>query len=365
MITYSLKGSIKAEQPLATCSKDLLDSKAGGKNKPIPVPTTFTATGEHLMFPATGLRGTLRRFARDVVRQEVINATGNPKPFSLDEHYLLTLGGIKGEGSQDRVSVAIEAEWRRKNPLLSMFGAGDAGVLGFVQGHIGVGNAICTENKDKMPAVSFSGARTDDLYRDKSQIAYLSESDVESLVRQAKGGKDRSSIKTDIKKLDAELKAARAEARKSGNDDKVREIEGRIDALKDQVQAVKDETGTQDVSIGMPLAGWQAIPQGAELEQRMTLVRSNPIELGLLLKALSQFALHPFIGAHFAAGCGMVSGEWEVFEVSLDRKTSLGKVKMTPFDGVDLDGHALKDAVSAFDSFIASKEWNFGIPAVK
>ena len=71
------------------------------------------------MFPSTGIRGALRRRARDLVRNAAIAATGNETPFTLDEHYFLTLGGIKGEGAQERSTVAMEEEWRRKNPLLS------------------------------------------------------------------------------------------------------------------------------------------------------------------------------------------------------------------------------------------------------
>lgn len=355
--TFIFTGSLTAVQPLATCSKDLKD-REGKENQPVPVPKTTTPKGLRLMFPSTGLKGTIRRAARDTVRDGVIRVTGNEKPFSLDEHYLLTLGGIKGEGEQNRVSVAHEAEWRVKNPLLSIFGAGDAGFLGFVQGRISVSNAICVEADE---AVIFSGARTDDLYRDKAQIAFLSESDVESLIRKARGGKDLATIKDEIKKLDLLRKAAR----RAGNVEEVTSLATRIEALEADKGAVKESSGTSDNSLARPLAGWQAIPQGAVMDHSMHLVRSTQVELGLMLRSLNRVAQHPFIGAHYTNGCGQISGSWEVFEASLEGKKSLGRITLTPFEPLDIDGPELKEAVNAFDAFIDSKAWNFGIPAVK
>ena len=355
--TFVFSGQLTAEQPLATCSKDLLD-REGQKNQTIPVPSTTTSKGRRLMFPSTGLRGTLRRTARDAIRSAVARLTGDEKPFSLEQHYFLTLGGIKGEGEQDRSSVAHEAEWREKNPLLSVFGAGDAGFLGFVQGRLNVGNAICVEASE--PTI-FSGARTDDLYRDKTQIAYLSDADVENLVRQARGGKDRSSIQAEIKKVDQARKAAR----RTGSAEEVATLSARLESLQSDLDAVKESSGTTDVSIGMPLAGWQAIPQGSVMDHAFHLIRSTQIELGLVLQALNRFALNPFIGAHFANGCGLVSGSWEVFEATLDGKRSLGRITLTPFEPLNIDGAELADAAKAFDTFMDGRTWDFQIPVVK
>ncbi len=355
--TFVVSGKLIAEQPLATCSKDLLD-REGQKNQPVPVPSTTTAKGRRLMFPSTGLRGTLRRAARDVIRSAVSRITGDEKPFSLEQHYFLTLGGIKGAGEQERSSVAHEADWREKNPLLSVFGAGDAGFLGFVQGRINVSNAICVEASE--PTI-FSGARTDDLYRDKSQIAYLSDADVDNLIRQARGGKDRSSIQAEINKVDA----ARKTARRTGATEELAALSARLETLQADLDAVKESSGTTDVSIGMPLAGWQAIPQGSVMDHSFHLIRSTQIELGLVLQSLNQFALHPFVGAHFANGCGLVSGGWEVFEATLTGKRSLGRITLTPFEPLAIDGQELVDAFKAFDAFMDAKSWDFQIPAVK
>lgn len=352
---FILQGRITSEQPLATCSKDL-NEREGQKNKPMPVPSTITEKGKRLMFPATGLRGKIRRSARDVVRDEVSRITGIEKPFSLDQHYMLTLGGIKSVGAQERASVAHEADWRRKNPLLSVFGAGDAGALGFVQGRLSVGNAVC---ENAVNPVIFSGARTDDFYRDKSQVSWLSDEDVQTLILRAKGGKEQSTIKMQIKSLETEIK----KARRAGDDDKVAALEAQKAELNTDKTSVKDATGTSDVSIGMPLAGWQAIPQGQTMTHKMYLMRSNKIELGLLLKSLGSIAQAPFVGAHYATGCGMISGFWDVYEADLNGKHLLGSVEMLPFEPLSLTG-TLADMVSEFDAFMESKGWDFSEPTL-
>lgn len=68
---YIFEGTMVAEQPLATCSAALNESN-GGKGKPLPVPSVTTPKGIRLMFPATGIRGKLRRALRDILRAKLI-----------------------------------------------------------------------------------------------------------------------------------------------------------------------------------------------------------------------------------------------------------------------------------------------------
>ncbi|MCC1496771.1 hypothetical protein [Alcanivorax sp. 1008] len=355
MKTYVLVGGLTSVQPLATCSKDLMD-REGGSGKPSPIPHTMTGSGTRLYFPATGIRGKLRRCARDAVRQHVIAATGNETPFSLDQHYFLTLGGIKGSGETSKASVAHEAYWRQKNPLLSVFGAGDAGELGFVAGHLSVGNAVC--RNDVAPQV-FSGARTDDLYRDRSQAAYLSDDDVQSLVRQAEGNRDQSSVRASLKQLET----ARRKARREKDEAQVESLSVKIADAEKELADIRDESGSKDVSVGMPLAGYKAIPEGQYLEQRMHLLRSNDVELGLLLAALDVFAREPLLGAHTSNGCGLVAGEWTVYEVTNQGRVQIGAVRFEPFDALQVEGDVLKAAQSALVA--ALKDADFSIPTTK
>jgi hypothetical protein len=354
---FVLEGLITSEQPLATCSKDLME-REGGDRKPTPVPSCNTALGRRLMFPGTGLRGALRRSARDAIRQRITKITLNEKPWTLDEVYLATLGGIKGAGEQERSSVAHEAAWREKNPLLSLFGAGDAGWLGFVSGNISVGNAIC--KNDCQPEI-FSGARTDEFYRDKTQIQFLSDDDIQSLIKRAKGGKSAAEIRSQIKKLETDIR----KASKAGNTEKTAELQTTLSDLTEQLSTVKGTSGTSDNSIGMPLAGWQAIPQGEEMTHRIILSQTNDVELGLMLAGLDVFSRSPLIGAHYATGCGLISGSWTIHEVTEAGKIDIGKITIGDFSPIQITGDKLHAALAAFETFMINKQWDFSIPTME
>lgn len=347
--TYIFEGTIFSEQPLATCSKDLMD-REGVQDGPVPVPSCSTELGKRLMFPGTGIRGTLRRKTRDAIRKRVSEITGKEKPFTLDEIYLATLGGIKGKGAEDKNSVAHIAEWRAKNPQLSIFGAGDAGFLNFVDGNLSVGNAICIEAC--RPEI-FSGARTDEFYRDKSQVNYLTEDDVHDLIARSKGNNESSRLK---KHIDV-LKKSLLKARKDGNREEAERLEAEI--------ADADGKKSDSNSVGMPLAGFMAIPEGQKLRHRMILTQTTEVELGLMLAGLDEFSRFPIIGAHFATGCGLVSAEWMVYEAGPSGKVEIGVVKAGDFSPITLDGGKLNSAFEAFENFMHSKQWNFSIPSAE
>lgn len=356
---YILEGTLKAEQPLATCSASLKDSE-GGKGKPTPVPHMPTPEGNRLYFPATGIRGKLRRALRDVLRANEIKRTGNEKPLSLEQHYLLTLGGVKGSGKTDRASVEHEASWRSRNVLLSMFGAGDAGFLSMVHGRLAVGNAIC--ESASVPHI-FSGARSDDLYRDRSQVEFLSPDDISALIAQAEGSRDASSIKREIASLEKALKTARA-AKESTE---VEALSEKISRLKESKDSIQSETGAGAVPVGMPLDGWKAIPAGAVMRHRIMLNNATLVELGALLAALDQFSAMPTLGAHIASGCGLVSARWELFKVVPGvGKTSVGVLVLEPFAGA-LSIEAAEDseiftARQDFQDYLKSEQFDLSIP---
>ena len=355
--TYILSGHLVAEQPLATCSKDLAD-REGGSGKPIPVPSTQTADGRALYFPATGIRGALRRHALSAIHDILREHTGVSAPFSLDQHYLHVLGGIKGSGDTNRASVKHLEQARVVNPHLSLFGAGDAGDLGFVKGRLHMGNAFAPTGV--RPAV-FSGARTDAFYRDPEMVKRLSPDDVAALVLRAQGGRGRKEIEDDIKALKLQKRAL---VQAAGDKEAGALIDAKIEALQADLVQLKSDTGTSDVSVGMPLAGYQAIPAGVSLTNRMHLMNSDAVELGLLLAGLAQWSMSPVLGAHHSTGCGMISGQWDVFTPTLTGKVFLGTVLLTPFEGLQVTGEALLAAQAAFADFMAAKRYDFAIPTL-
>lgn len=352
--TYQLVGTVQAVQPLATCSKDLAD-RQGGTNQPIPIPTITTFKGgqlhHQLYFPASGFRGKLRRSAVAAVRDALIKATGKPHPFTLDEHFLLTLGGVKGGGSMARISMKAEADWLSRNPLLSVFGAGDGGDLGFVRGQLNVGNCFCDPS---LQATIFSGARTDDLYRDKFLGRYLSDADLDQLVSRAESNRKNSGLKADLKSLTARMKTAI----------KAGEL-ATAEALQAEITALEAEKSSEN-SIGMPLSGYKAIPPSAEMAHKLMLTRvTSPHQLGLLLAGFNYLSRDPVLGAHGAQGCGEIAFSYEVFEVLDGKRQSIGTIRGGDFVDCEIEGERLRAVHDGFMNDLMAGKFDFSIPEVK
>lgn len=346
MHNYLIEGTLTAVEPLATCSKDLGDSV--GNDKPKPVPSITHGDGTRtLYFPASGLAGTLRRRANTVVHRLMVEVTGNQKPFGIDDLYQNVLGGIKGKGAEDKSSVLHEQIVRERNPLLSLFGAGDAGFIGFMQSKLHIGNAVAQPN---IRAITISGARTDLFYRDPVMRGWLSDDDLQGLVTSAIENSQDSKIKAELKKIGSAIIKAK--------DDPEKLVELR-QAEADLKAAMNDDNKN---SIGRPLAGYQAIPPSTTLTHNNRLYQATDIELGCLVAALNEWSLDPLIGAHKARGCGTVSGVYDIKRVTHDGLVSLGTVTLTPHQPATIVGDELHSALAAFHAFMKSDKPFFGIP---
>lgn len=355
--TYIIKGTISSVEPLATASKDLVDSgkKLYGANSPVPVPSFDTETGKRLYFPASGLRGALRRRLRDVLRDNLI-ARGKPG-LLLDEHYFLTLGGIKGSGAEQRSTVKMEEEWRKRNVLLSLFGAGDAGVLNFVTGKSSVGNALC--GIETKPMV-ISGARTDDLFRNREGLEYLVDSEVSELIARAEGNTKASAIRKEITKLELDLRKAKRE------DLDTTAIDSELKKLNENLEKTLKASNASSVSVGMPLAGFQAIPPFASMEHTIKLFAATPVELGAMLEALNRLSLNPTIGAHKAVGCGEIKAEYELCRVSEAGLLGIAKIRVGGFVPMQVnpavDNDELEEAGRAFQDYLEGDDFDVSVP---
>lgn len=355
--TYIFTGHIFADEPLSTCSKDLKD-REGEKNKPTPIPYQQTSSGPVYYFPSSGIRGSLRRAAASVVLDKTIERTGEQKPFSLDEHYAMVLGGVKGSEIQERFGITLVEGVLAKNPLLAVFGAGDGGVLGFVEGKLAVGSAYCEPGVEP---VVFSGARTDEFFRSPDRVKYLSDDDLSALVGRSIANRESSLAKKEVDGLTAEMKKI---ARSTEDADIAR-----VAAIKEQIASIEEardkslkDAGAKSVSVGLTLAGYKAIPRGEKLEHTLKLFRANEIELGLLLATLQRFALEPILGAHSANGLGTVSACWSVRQVNTTGVTELGSVSFDPFANLNIKGEVLRGALAAFNDFILNGPADFSIP---
>lgn len=354
--TYILRGTLTAIEPLATASKELVDEgkKIYGANSPVPVPSFHTQEGTHLYFPATGLRGTLRRALRDVVRQNLIKR--GSEGLLIDEHYLLTLGGIKGAGAEDRSSVKQEEEWRTRNVLLSLFGAGDAGFLSFVQGKTSIANAICSASIKPM---AITGARTNDLFANREGLDFLADSEIDNLVARAAGNAKASAIRKEIG-----LKTAALQKAKRAGDDDTDALTQDIEKLNASLDKTLKDSKASSVSVGMPLAGFQAIPPYSIMDHTIKIFNATAEELGGMIAALNQFSLNPTIGAHRAVGCGEVKAQYTMFEVTATGSHPIASIAVGGYMPMEVSNQtdSFDSAVNAFNAYLESDDFDLSVP---
>lgn len=258
-------------------------------------------------FPATTLRGAIRRAGRNMIRRHVIKETGNPTPWSVDTHYMLTQGvDTTNKTLTEKASGAIglETSLRNENPFLSLFGRWK------LPGHLGIDNAI-PENPEGAEClyVEGRGARSADFERDTSQIEFLSPDEAKKLKRileqDSLAAQETSSIDIEIKKLKVDFRNA------LDNDEKT-EVKEQIKCLEDRKKAVKSAKEGSQESIQRPLEGFEAIKPGTRMHHRMIVQNAPPIELGLFLGCLREFARNPYVGGHRALNCGEINAKWEV-----------------------------------------------------
>lgn len=323
--TVIFVGHLVADQPLATCPPGL---PTGGENAPKPVPAMPVMVGgvreNRLYFPAAGLRGKLRRAAVDVVRRAIAQG-GDESPFTLEDHYYLTLGGVKGNKKEDKgVQVLAIAEQRNRNPLVSLFGSGAP----WMAGRLSVGHAVATTSVE--PAV-FSGVRTDDLARNPDGLAHLQPGEHERFLASAAANHKRSHLKACQREAEARKKKARKDnVARAAAEAEIADLTRQIDDLS--------AVTVSSVSVGQILDGFEAIPAGCQLDHQMVVRNGTDVEVGLFLAALEEFAAFPRIGAHHARGCGQVSGSWDV-RVGRPGQgfRTVGRVTLHPFSGLDIE----------------------------
>ncbi len=358
LLNVLFEGRIVAEQPLATCSKDLADTRRSSTD-PLPIPSMTTGKGVRMYFPATGLRGGWRRALHQLMREHLIALTGNPTPLTLNEHYISTIGGVKGSGEANKASVMHIAKAREQNPLLSLFGAGDAGSLGFVRGKINIGNAIVADEYADIAAVHFSGARSDEFFRSPEQTKYLSEDDLSKLLQQGLANRARSKIQNQIDAMKRDLKKF-----KDRSSDEYVALNDEIKKLEAEAKEVVKASEASDNSVGMPLAGFLAIPPMVEMNHKIRIVQATRIELGAFLGALRQFSANPLVGAHHNTGCGEISGTWDVYSMGAGERVKLGSVTMG-FGHFVIDGDVLKEADDEFAQLMRSGNFSMAAPTLE
>lgn len=278
-------------------------------------------------FPAAGIRGALRRAARDVMLESIQNDT-----WGLELHRLLTIGGVGASGPEGDINISAIREFKRKNPLIALFGATSGANHAWVNGALSVGHAI--PYHPFTPTI-VTGVRTDPLQRNPHEITLLDAAAVAALDTICNAARTVSRTKRQIDDQEKSLKAAK----KAGDKDTAAQLATQLTELATILDQAVGIAGT-DLSVQMPLPGYEVIPPGLPLSHRLVATQIHDVELGLLVLALDKFAKSPFLGAHHAQGCGIVEASWEV---SLGGMA--GTLEIKPFMGLVVTGEPLSECL--------------------
>lgn len=318
-ITLRFNGHLTAETSISTCPPG---TPKRGKNDPAPLPKMTVGGTLTPYFPGGGLRGTMRRRAVDLVRATLMESSGT-SPFSLDDHYYLVLGGVKGDDKEDKADIVNSEARRKANPIIGLFGAGDP----WQQGRLYVSHAIPSSSTVEVEAVR--GARVDDFARSGDNLRVLSPDEQQEWLKIARINALRSAKAKEQTTVAAKLKD------KKTVEDERKALDAQYKALEAEIEAFGKESGYTN-AINRPLDGYEIIPQFTQMQHSLTLSFANENEIGLLISTLRFWALDPWIGAHRSHGCGVVSGNWDVsMRVGHGRSyDSIGSVTMAAFEGV-------------------------------
>jgi len=321
------EGIIETLQPYASATPSLTSSVRSGQ--PMPITRIFSNGEHHLSINAATIKGTLRRAAADVAFLYEQEKSSLEKPLSLKSHKLNRIGGSKGKGDTDRLSPSDYENINSQHLIVGLFGAGDP----FVAGNISVNHAISSHNSP----VIIDGVRSDDFLRDPNMLSVLDEINLKEFMEQTSDISEASKLKKERKELVIQLMNAATPAEK----DKAKKL---IDALDKKLATFKS------ISTQMPLAGFEAIPQGESLSHSMrVIVKKNLIQLGFLLEALDYLAFNPFMGGKKGMGCGEFKMTYKVYMSAFKQpKIEVGSVEIVPFVGLEVFGDLLLDAQAQY-----------------
>ena len=350
--TYSLvlQGYLCAEQPLATSppGSNTTDSKVQQLPK-----MAVEYQGQRITvpyFPGAGLRGKLRRCAVDVILGVY------PDGFQIRDFYYLTIGGVKGDEAEDKNDLSKTEARRKANPLIGLFGSSTPWYKGRAQ----ISHAIPAE---PVAANVINGVRTDDFMRQGGRLEVLSAAERPKYIEMAQANSKRSRLDAQIERQERDLRIARSKGdAKEALEKRIADIELLKAEREDALKAAFASNSVQTI-----LAGYEVIPQGVRLAQKINLEFVNEDEIGLFFLMMNEFALNPMLGAHANHNCGLVSGKWSV-KVRKNREpryVDMGELTLSPNEPLDTDIALFTNSADKFQTKLDQGDYDFGAPGSK
>jgi hypothetical protein len=303
MPTILLDGTLTAVTPIAIILPASADQRT-----PAKAPTKrLIREGqmvETVYVPPSSLRGRLRH----LLTQELMRLRheNDRSLFTPDDYIDTALGGVKDRkaaGDDDReIDLRRIREIRERNPIVSLFGS----MVGHVSGRLMVGDL--TPLEPVAPVRTGRSVRANPFARNPAIIELLDPKKFDEFIQLNALRTAANRVKHEAEKLKRQI----AERKRSGAPaNEVQELETQMKALQAEAKRKFEQAGGA-VNIQQPLDGYDTIPEGTVMSNRIRLVAGTDTEAALLILALDLLARRPLIGGHTAHGCGEIAGAWKV-----------------------------------------------------
>lgn len=280
--------------------------------------------------PASSVRGALRNGA---ARALAAAKAARKDYMTTDDFLLVAKGGVKdrkGTGGDERtVDYAAIAERRRKQPIVSLFGAMAEKIAGRWQ----IGDAVPAG--PVRPNRKGRGVRSHPFQR-QPELAGFMDPDEYGLFLERDAKRVEANIAEDeAEEIDRKVRRERRAPEPDTED--IARLEAESKELKAKAETLREEAGGV-VNIQQPLGGWQAIPEGVRMTHRMRLCGVTGDELAWAFFALRLLAREGRLGAHESRGEGYFSAEYALrLAVDGGDFAPAGKLRIADFD-VRLEG---------------------------
>jgi CRISPR/Cas system CSM-associated protein Csm3 (group 7 of RAMP superfamily) len=355
MPTILLDGTITATSPIAIILPASEDGRteAGAPRKRLLRDGVLVET---VFVPPSSLRGRLRHLlTREAMRMQ--RAKDPKKAFTPEDYIDTALGGVKDRkkaGEDDReVPLAAIRALRERNPIVSMFGS----MVSKVAGRLVVGDM--TPIQPIMPVSTGRSVRANPFVRDPAILEILDPAKfAEFSVRNAKRT-EANRIEDKSKERERDLRQMK---RKGAPPEDIEEVHAEVETLKADAKAAFEAAGGA-VNLQQLLNGYDVIPEGAAMSNRIRLVDGTATEATMLLLALDLLAKRPLIGGHTAHGCGEITGSWDIRIQDSAGVRPGGRITIEPYAGIALhDGDsAIAEALNRAHSFESEVDkYDFG-----
>ena len=340
-VTVYLRGEITTETPFANSPINSVKQPNGPRLLPrMPV----NLGGRWVQVPviqASTIRGKLRRAAAQVILEKFVEA-GLQTQF--EDWLLWAVGGVKGTRKDQGISIKERQEIIESSPLLAMFGAGESRA-GFVGARFHIDPAIPDQDVE---TTIVEGARRAE-NQNPALVEILDPEEIPKVDLYTAANRERSGIKSEIRDLTNAIKKA------NRNKDKelANSLKSELAALESQqkeAEAAQRQFGS-DVTIGMPLAGYEVMGAKAVIPHRMLMQSASVEQIGFVIKALEDFAIDPRIGAHTTSGCGLISGDYNV-SVRRTRRgdiETIGQITWDGFTGLKIVGDEIEQWITDWE----------------